>query len=129
MIPRVALMDFIAQRRVDPFSWKTGRDCCLLAADARIALGDEDFAADLRGYTSKAGALKALKKAGFNSVGDLMRTRLKRVDRARVGTIIMLADPPLDVLLVAEGARRCWGQDEAGLLPLPIPDGATFWEP
>lgn len=126
---RTAFQDFIALRRGLGFSWSEGRDCCLLCADARIAMGDPDFAYDVRGYTTKAGAVRALIRANFLTVGHLLQARLRRVERARLGTIVMLREPPLDVLMIAEGARACWGQGADCLERMPIPVHATLWEP
>lgn len=120
---------FIQDRRNLPFSWAEGRDCCLLGADARrIVFGDPDFAEGVRGYTTKAGAVRALLRANFLTVFHLLQARMRQVKRPRLGTLIMVREPPLDIVYVAEGARACWGQGEHGLEHLPIPERALFWE-
>lgn len=125
---RQALKAFIARHRRRPFAWGTA-DCCLTVADALIARGEQDFARDLRGYSNRFGAFRALRRAGFLSVGEVLRARFKPTTRARVGTVVMLrGTAPLDVLMIADGAQSCWGQAETGLERFPIPDGAKLWE-
>ncbi|MDX2277710.1 MAG: hypothetical protein NW206_19845 [Hyphomonadaceae bacterium] len=125
---RAGFVQFIAERRALPFAWGA-QDCCLTAADALIAAGHPDFAHDLRGYTTKKGAVRALLRAGFLTVGHVLNARLQRVGRARLGTVVMMREPPLDVLFIAEGASQCWGQGEHGLVRVRIPANASLWEP
>lgn len=118
----------IGERRRDPIAWGS-RDCCLWAADYWLAASGHDFAADVRGYSNRFGALRSLRRAGLHSVADLIAQRLVRVRRARVGTVVMVGEGPLNTLLIADSHRRAWGQDVLGLVAVSIPPDATLWEP
>lgn len=124
-----ALRQFIAARRYQPLVWGE-RDCCLTVADAVMAWSNVDVAHDLRGqYASPFGALRALKRLGFNSVAELIVARLKRVERPVVGGVVMHAEGYLNGLLFVENAARWWGQGERGLECIRWPAAAiSFWE-
>jgi hypothetical protein len=125
-VARGAFARLVAERRHLEFRWGE-RDCCLWAADAVRAMTGRDFAADLRGYSSQFGALRALRRAGYRSVAELIADRLRPAPRASFGAVVLMPGPPLDALLVADGSAACWGQDELGLVRLPIPPAATLW--
>lgn len=124
---RSILTAFIAERRELAFQWGV-RDCCLTAADFYLALHGEDFAAGLRGYSTRFGALRALRRAGFSAVRDVLQGRLQPASRAACGVIVMAPGAPLDTLLIADSALTCWGQDSHGLVRLAIPADAVLWE-
>lgn len=126
---RAALLSLIAERRYQPLQWGE-RDCCLWAADFWLAASGRDFAEGLRGrYASRFGALRALRRCGYHSVADLIASRLARVRRARLGSVVLTGEGPLNALLIAESAHRAWGQDAHGLVSVPMPPAASFWEP
>ena len=123
---RERLAAFFTARRGDAFDWGA-RDCCLSVADAVLSMTGRDFAAPLRGYRSKRGALKALLRAGHRSVADYLDTILPRTTRPRCGDVVALNDPPLNTLMLADRNGTAWGQDEYGLMHVAIPPGAQFW--
>jgi hypothetical protein len=117
----------LAARREAPFCWGA-HDCFLFAADCVLAMTGEDFAAPWRGtYASPMQAWAGLRTSGFGRVRDLIAARFTLSLRARQGDLILVARPPLDVLLIAEGAAAAWGQGEAGAARAPMPDGAEAW--
>lgn len=125
---RAVLRRLIEQRRYLPLEWGA-RDCCLWAADFWLAVSGRDFAEGVRGYTNSFGAYRALRRAGFYSVADLIAQRLARARRPRLGAVVLTGSGPLHTLLIAESARLAWGQGAHGLVATAIPPAATFWEP
>jgi hypothetical protein len=88
---------------------------------------DRDFAAPLRGYSTRFGALRALVRLGHADVRGFIAERLMRAPRARCGDLVLLPNKPLDALMIADGRGAAWGQDQDGLTRHAIPPGATFW--
>ena len=87
---RSRLADELARQRHDPFAW--GDHDCATGFAARIieAITGEDLAAEFRGkYRSPVGALRLLKRAGVDSLGDFAALHLPEVEPAfaRVGDI------------------------------------------
>jgi hypothetical protein len=124
---RARLADLVTARRHDPFAWGS-RDCCLWAADAVEAMTGDDFAAPLRGYSTRFGALRKLKRAGFARVFDVVDAAgLAVSSRARTGDVIGVPAWPLDALMIAHDNRAAWGQDDNGLCLVPITPGAIIW--
>lgn len=79
-----------------PFEWGS-HDCGpSLAGRVVYAVTGEDVAAPWRGrYSTRAGALKVMRSAGFDNLGDLVASTLPEIhpSRARVGD---LAAFPMD---------------------------------
>lgn len=123
---RARLSAFIADRRDDPFAWGS-RDCCLFAADAVEAMTGADFAVRFRGYSTKFGALRALRRAGFQRVFDAADATWPLGSRARTGDVVGQPAWPLDALMIAHSPSQAWGQGEAGLILAPIPANAIIW--
>lgn len=68
------LDQFLLERKSEPFVWGKN-DCCLFACDAVLRMTGIDLAKDFRGkYDSQLDAMKAIKKFGAKSVGDLADT-------------------------------------------------------
>jgi hypothetical protein len=120
------LAAFVRQHRARPFDWG-GADCCLSTADGVAAFTGQDFAAPLRGYCSRFGAMRALLRRGHRSVVDYLDATLPRATRARAGDVVALPDPPLDALMIADGRGCAWGQDAHGLVRVAIPATALVW--
>lgn len=71
-----ALTHFVSGRINAPFAWGPN-DCASFCADAGIAMGCADFHEGVRGhYTNAAGAVRALRRAGFDGLEALLRARL-----------------------------------------------------
>lgn len=131
MTPRFAdwrerLAAFVIARRNVPFAWGAA-DCCLMVADAVQAMTGEDFAISLRGYRSRFGALRALRRNGFASVAAFVAARLERRKTAHAGDVIVIGDGPLHALGLCDGRGGAWGQDRGGLLRFATPPGAGVW--
>lgn len=87
-----------------------------------------DFAAPLRGYSTRFGALRRLRRAGFERVFDVPDAAGFAVAaRARAGDLVGQPAWPLDALMIAHNPAQAWGQAECGLVLVPIPAGAIIW--
>lgn len=115
---RARLAAEMDRQRRDPFAW--GRhDCALgLAAGAVTALTGADLAAPWRGrYRSPSSARRALHKAGFNTLADLVASLLPEIPPAfaDVGDIgVIAADGPLGQALCVVDASGLIVLTEAG---------------
>lgn len=123
---RSALAVFIHDNRDKPFQWGAA-DCCLMAADAALAMTGRDFAEPLRGYASQFGAYRKLVNAGYYSVAHYLDTLFPRALRPQCGDVVMLAREPLGPLAIADGWGAFWGQDASGIIRAPLPAGAMAW--
>lgn len=66
------LTDFIKRKRYTPFQWGAN-DCCLFVADVAHAMTGNDPANTFRGkYKSELGAMKALKRQGFETIDAVL---------------------------------------------------------
>jgi hypothetical protein len=90
-------------------------DCCTFAADGIKAMTGVDIAEDFRGYTTEAGALKAIKKiTGGSTVDDVANYVAKKYEltelthplMAQRGDLVLVeqADGPLMGLVHLSGA-------------------------
>lgn len=123
---RARLCALIDARRSAPFQWGV-RDCCLFGADGVAAMTGDDLAHDLRGYAGPIGAARALRRAGFTRVRDVLAARLRPAARPAFGVIAMIGQAPLDCVLICDGAGAAWGQDDAGLVRVSLPPAAELW--
>ncbi len=88
MEPLTKLEAFLIERRNTPFEWGTN-DCCLFVADAVKVLTNVDYAASLRGYTTRFGAARRIYKAGgLSSIVDGLLTPINPA-LARRGDVIL----------------------------------------
>lgn len=110
-----------AQATVDRFKgqpWQLGKnDCVRMAAFALRKMGHRPKLGKAGTYTTGAGALRALKRAGFNSLAEALDALgLARIPPAAAlpGDIIMIpGEAPLDgALTVAVGNGRVLGYHE-----------------
>jgi hypothetical protein len=124
---RTRLARGIGERRNAPFDWGAV-DCGLVSADLVKAMTGEDPAAPLRGYRTRFGALRALKRAGANSIVDYLDARFERTQRPRAGDFVAFqCDDPLASVMIADGRGGAWGQIATGLVRTAIPPGALYW--
>lgn len=90
---RTRLHEAIETARRRPFSWETGDDCAMFAANCVLAMTDADPAARFRGrYTTATGALRVVREAGFADLADAAASMLEEIhpSRARVGDVAMV---------------------------------------
>ncbi|EKE75181.1 DUF6950 family protein [Gallaecimonas xiamenensis] len=124
-----SLAEFIEPRRHIPFTW--GKlDCCMLAADWVEAQTGTDFAAEFRGrYSTRIGATRALKKAGFDDVEAAVtaalgepvgRLQLRRGDLALVS---QFAGPALGIV----GGDLVWAPGNYGLVTVKLGAALKGW--
>lgn len=100
-----------------------------MAADAVESFTAVDFAAPLRGYVNRFGAMRNLLRQGHRDVISYLDSLFERTDRPRTGDVIALpgADGPLDPLAIADGRGCVWAQDRAGLVRLALPQDVVAW--
>lgn len=110
-----------AQAAVDRFkgqSWELGKnDCVRLAAFVLRRMGHRPQLGKAGSYTTSTGALRALKRAGYDTLGSALDgLGLERVApaAARVADIVMIpGEAPLDgALTIAVGNGRVLGFHE-----------------
>lgn len=111
-----------AQAAVDRFKgqpWQLGKnDCVRMAAFVLRKMGHRPQLGKAGSYTTGAGAMRALKRAGHNSLGEALDSLgLERIApaAARVADIVMIpGEAPLDgALTIAVGNGRVLGFHEA----------------
>ena len=89
---RTRLINYLAEAEGRPFEYGVN-DCALFAAGAIEAMTGENPAAGWIGkYKTEEGAAKALLKAGFKSVGEVVASLFEEVDprSARVGDLMLV---------------------------------------
>ena len=113
-----------AQAAVDRFKgqpWELGKnDCVRLAAFVLRRMGHRPQLGKAGSYSTGAGALRALKRAGFDTLAEALDALgLERVPPAdaRVADIVMVpGEAPLDgALMIAVGNGRVLGFHEQSL--------------
>ena len=113
------LSDVTDRQRQDPFVW--GKHDCAIGFAAAIveAITGEDLARGYRGkYASPRGALKLLKEAGAETLGDFVAMKLpehENTAKARIGDIgVIKADGPVGQGLCMVDATGLVGLTETG---------------
>lgn len=123
------LMAFIASRARDPHAWGTN-DCCSFAADSAVAMGCDDFIADMRGYSSERGAWRALRKKCYVSVAHMLDDRLPRIEphEAQRGDVAFIPNDSrwAGAAGIVEG-RFIVAPGETELLRLPLTAASSFY--
>lgn len=114
----VATNATLARFRNRAFDWKTGATCIHLARLQAKNMGYRVPAVPR--FTSPRGALLALRKQGFDTLGALLDARFERIDPARmlIGDLAMLpgeegADDPLGAVMIFDGLTKLLGWHDA----------------
>ena len=82
---RPALHEAIEATRREPFRWGE-RDCALFAADCIKAMTGHDLGFGFRGgYEDAPGAMKALRRAGFDDLPSLAASFFEEIHPVRAG--------------------------------------------
>ncbi len=129
---------FITAHKNVPFAWG-GADCCLLAADAVLAITGTDIASDFRGkYTDQASALVAIRSiAGGTTVADAAAYCAGKHDlvewphplQAQRGDLVVIQDAGgLIAGFVHPTGRFAMSIGEAGLKFLPLSQVKRAWK-
>lgn len=117
----MTLAEFVMQNRAIPFAWGE-HDCCLLAANWLKANGKPDLAASFRGaYSTEQGAMRAIRRAGFNSLSDLLISLLGQPKPQLLltrGAVVLLDTPAGDVVGIYQGSD-CFALAIDGLVSYP----------
>ena len=117
---RARLEAYVSDCRGRPFEYGT-HDCVLFAAGAVEALTGDDPAAEFRGrYRTRAGALRALRRAGYADVAEAVAARFEEipVSRALPGDIAVIEADEGPALGVVQGEMiYVLREDGLGLLP------------
>lgn len=99
-----------------PFSWKTRGNCAHLAVAQARAMGAR--LPSVPRFESHAGAVRALRRMGFDTLEALLDRHLRRIPPAMliVGDLAMLPGAaPFGALTVATGGAHLIGWHEADL--------------
>lgn len=103
---RTALFEYVHGVARTPFAWGS-HDCALFAAGAVQAMTGRDFASPYRGrYSTLAGGLRLLKKAGFSDHADMAASLFEEQhpSAAQIGDIAALDDGGHVALGIVQGA-------------------------
>ena len=123
---RAQLSAAIEARRNVAMQWGVS-DCGLTSADLAFAVCGVDYAARLRGYSTPEGAMRALRRAGFDNVTAFLDAHMPRTENPEPGDYVVVRDRPLDKTLIYGGPGFAWGQGPAGLERFALPANAKFW--
>lgn len=86
-----ALGRYLGSVEREPFAFGT-HDCALFSANAVLAMTGEDPASEFRGkYRSQAGAVRAVRQAGYDDLAAVMDTKFPTVEigYAKRGDVVM----------------------------------------
>src|SRR5690606_37853811 len=79
-----------------PFSWETQHDCGLgLVVEVVRVLTGHDFGEPYRGrYTTQQGAVRMMKKEGFDNLADMVASMVPEIhpSRCRIGDVVAFRD-------------------------------------
>lgn len=125
---RERLASFLVERLALGFDWRS-RNCAFFAGDALEAQTGVDIFAPFRDkFSTPCGAVRALKREGFESVADYLRAATpltwSPVHLAKLGDLVLVRSAPLDVTFIADGRGNVWGQDEQRVVFFAAPDSA-----
>ncbi|MCG9755042.1 hypothetical protein L1D40_07380 [Shewanella insulae] len=125
----MSLAEFVAQNRATSFSWGE-HDCCLLAANWLMANGYDDLAIEFRGhYSSELGAMRAIRRAGFASIAELLEAKLGQATPPlllRRGAVVLLDTPEGDAVGMYQGSD-CFALATYGLVAYPKTNIKMGW--
>lgn len=125
----MTLAEFIALHRDTPFSWGE-HDCCLLAASWLEANGFGDLAIEFRGkYSTELRAMRAVRRAGFTSIADLLEAKLGQPTAPLLltrGALVLLDTPHGDVVGIYQGSD-CFAMAVEGLVSYPKANIKMGW--
>jgi hypothetical protein len=108
--------DVIERFRDKPFAWGTRGNCIHLAKAQAKAMGVRTRAVPK--FSTYAGAVKALKSTGHNSLEELLDWYFPRIPSAKmiVGDIAMLPGlAPFNALVIAAGGQKVLGWHESDM--------------
>lgn len=94
-------------------------DCAVFACDAVEAQTGVDLAADFRGYETARAGLRALHRAGFDSLLAIASDRLPVADRVRPGDLAAVPGEFGTALGVVQG-RLIYTMNVQGLETVPL---------
>lgn len=120
--------------RDQPFAWGT-HDCCIWASGVRDELTGCDDTALFRGrYTTEIGALRRLRKLGWQSIEEaataLMGQPRANIFMAQRGDIALIDDPAggaLEALGVVMGKVALFLRRDRGLEPIVLRACRLVW--
>jgi hypothetical protein len=116
-----ALQKVVDKYRGKPFDWAAS-DCVRMARTMLVAAGHRP--PPLPRYTTAAGALRALKAAGFDTLGQLFDSLLPRIPAAArlPGDIVLMqSGEAIEAVTIAIGDKLLGWHDEAEGCVVMIP--------
>lgn len=122
------LFSGIESRRDTPFSWGS-HDCCLFAADMALAITGIDYAAPVRGYTTREQAETIIALYGDMSgmVSQLLGAQPIPAASARRGDFVMARFGESDAMGVCIGARCIFAALRAGIVEHTMTVATCAW--
>ncbi|MEF1310664.1 hypothetical protein QTO01_11205 [Vibrio mytili] len=133
-----ALFEYLKSTRNQP--WKRGvNDCCTLVAGAVMAQRGFDPMKEYRGYKTELGAIKALRKQGYESLHEAFSAKFKEVPKtlAKTGYIVLLsskhnqnADKQINGYMGVKTPSGVWiiGEHGGGEIHPDINEILAVWE-
>lgn len=122
------MREVVIRHVYSPFSWG-GSDCAFVFECVAVMTGF-DALHDIRGYSTEAGALKALKRAGFDTVLDLVAASFEEIHpgfagRGDIGYPSSIPHPLMSPAII-DGANA-FSKDPFGGVVLPRSAIARAW--
>lgn len=113
-----------------PFKWGE-HDCCTFCSGAVAeVIGERPFAEMLGGYSTRLGAIRRVRKLGYDNVLQILDERFERIDprMAQRGDIVCLRDEEevIPVLAVCMGMHAA-ALSENGQTFVPMRDAEIAW--
>lgn len=123
-----SLFEFVESRKTTPFEWG-GHDCSLFSADGAIAVCGVDYAAPVRGYTSRQGAEAII--ASYGGMVPMVNALMGRLPiaaaMARRGDAVLAVIAGSETLGICLGNVCAFAQIGAGVALLPRTVAAVAW--
>ncbi|MGQ8367144.1 DUF6950 family protein [Glaciecola sp. 1036] len=124
------LINYVQTHIQTPFKYGEF-DCCLFACDAVIEMTGKDPAIRYRGkYSTKRGALKALKSIGGGSIESAFTKMFGDMDvplSAMRGDVVLVETEQGPAAAVYLGANNVAAASEAGVIYLPFSSIQGVW--
>lgn len=119
----------MAKHLSDPFEW--GGSDCSFVFDVIEAVTGFDAIADMRGYLTEAGALRAIRRAGFETVQEIVEASFCEIPpglaiRGDIGYPAVVAHPLMSPALI-DGSNAFSKQPHRGVIVIERAFIARAW--
>lgn len=125
----VIMRDQVRKNIVAPFQWSASD--CSFVFDAIREMTGFDAIEDIRGYGDEGSALRALRKAGFKSVLELVEEKFEEIEpafagRGDIGYPATIVHPLMSPAII-DGANA-FSKEPRGPVVFPIDKIARAWK-